>query len=104
MILLKAEGWASKDIARQAACCAASVNAWVKRYEKEGAKGLQTKQGRGRKPVLSEENEAVVRAAVKEERQRLSKAKHIIETELDKQFSLATLTRFLKVLTAVTSE
>lgn len=103
MILLKADGQRSKDIARQAGSCEASVNAWVKRYETEGMEGLQTKPGRGRKPVLAEENEGLVRAAVKAERQRLSLAKHIIETELDKRFSRSTLTRFLKVITAVTN-
>jgi transposase len=104
MILLKAEGWRSRDIERQTGCCEASVNSWIKRYEREGIEGLLSKEGRGRKPLPAEENEAVVRAAIKEERQPLSRAKHIIETEPDKQFSLATLTRFLKVLTAVTNE
>ena len=104
MLLLKAEGQPSKAIARQVGSCEVSVNAWVKRYESEGIAGLQTKPGRGRKPILAEENEAVIRAAVKAERQRLSQAKRIIETELDKHFSLPTLSRFLKVITAVTNE
>jgi transposase len=104
MVLLKAEGYRSKDIAEQTDCCEASVNSWVKRYEQEGIEGLQTKPGRGRKPLLSGKDEVVVRAAIKEERQRLSKAKHIIETALNKQFSLTTMTRFLKLLTAVTNE
>lgn len=104
MILLKVGGQRSKDIAGQVGSCEVSVNSWVKCYKSEGIEGLQTKPGRGRNPVLAEANEAVVRAAVKEERQRLSQAKRIIETELDKQFSLPTLTRFLKLITAVTSE
>ena len=104
MVLLKAEGRRSKDIALQVGCCEVSVNTWVKRYESQGVKGLQTKPGRGRKPILAEEAKAVVREAVKQERQRLSQAKRIMETELDKQFSLPTLTRFLKVITAVTNE
>lgn len=104
MILLKVKGVRSDDIGRQTGYCAASVNTWIKRYKTEGIEGLQTKEGRGRKPVLNQRDEAVVRAAIQEERQRLSQAKHIIETQLDKQFSLTTLTRFLKVLTAVTNE
>lgn len=94
MILLKAEGQRSKDIARQVGSCEVSVNAWVKRYELEGIAGLQTKPGRGRKPLPAKENEAILRAAVKAERQRLSQAKRLSETEPDKQFSLPTLTRF----------
>lgn len=84
MILLKAEGRPSKDIARQVSSCKVRVNAWVKHYEPEGIAGLQTKPGRGRDPILAEANEAVIRAAVQAERQRLSQATRIIETELDK--------------------
>jgi transcriptional regulator GlxA family with amidase domain len=46
----------------------------------------------------------VVKAAVQQERQRLSQAQQIIEANIGKQMSRQTLTRFLKVITAVTKE
>lgn len=103
LVLLKASGQRSKEVAAQVGSCEVSVNSWVNRYLREGISGLQTKEGRGRKPVLVADDEAIVRAAVQQERQRLSQAKTIIEQELDKQFSVAALKRFLKVVTGVTS-
>lgn len=104
MVLLKAAGQRSDLIAGQVESCAVSVNSWVSRYLQQGIAGLQTKAGRGRKPILVAADEAVVRTAIGQERQRLSQAKHLIETELNKQFSLPSLKRFLKVVTAVTNE
>jgi len=40
---------------------------------------------------------------VKQERQRLSQAKEMLEKELDKNFSIKTLKRFLKSITAATN-
>jgi transposase len=81
-----------------------SVNKWLDRYESEGIEGLTTKPGRGRKQVFDQmQDEAVVRAAVQKERQRLAQAKVILEKELNKRFSLKTLKRFLKSLTADTN-
>jgi transposase len=81
-----------------------SVHNWVNRYKKDGIVGLKTKAGQGRKPILEAEHLSIVRAAVQQERQRLSQARQIIENNLDKKMSNETLTRFLKVITAVTSE
>jgi len=44
-----------------------------------------------------------VRAAVVAERQRLSQAKLLLEQQLGKEFSLKTLRRFLKKLSAATN-
>lgn len=66
-----------------------------------GLQGLHTKPGQGRKPILDkEEDGARVKAAVKKERQRLRHAKAGLEGELGKEFSLKTLKRFLKNLSA----
>jgi len=104
MILLKTEGYSSYEIGKIVGSCEASVNSWVRRYEKSGIEGLYTKSGRGRKAILQQGHTAIIRSAVTQERQRLSQAKAIIEKELNKEFSQKTLTRFLKVITAVTSE
>ena len=103
IILLKREGYKSAEIGLIVGCCEMSVNNWVSRFVKEGEKGLETRQGQGRKPVLTQAHTAIVRAAVEQERQRLSQAQQIIEKNTGKTMSRETLTRFLKVITAVTN-
>jgi transposase len=101
LILLKSEGRITKEVGRIIKMNEISVNKWLDRYESEGIEGLMTKPGRGRKKVLDQlQDAAKVRAAVQKERQRLAQAKVILEKELNKQFSLKTLKRFLKSLTA----
>lgn len=105
MVLLKGEGRSADDIASIFDISHQTVNNWVKRYRRSGLEGLQTRPGQGRKPILDIEQDAQkVKQAVQKERQRLSQAKDILEQELDKEFSLLTLKRFLKNLTADGSE
>lgn len=99
MMLLKSEERRSKEVAEILGCCEVSVNNWLKRYEAEGIKGLKTKPGRGRKPILDAEADfEAVRQAVQANRQRLSVAKAELETELGKRFSDRTLERYIKNL------
>ncbi len=101
MILLKSENRTSKEVADIIGTNQISVNGWVNRYEAEGVSGLKTKSGQGRKPVLDDQKDSKkVKAAVKKERQRLKQAKDELEKELGKTFSLRTLHRFLKNLSA----
>jgi transposase len=81
-----------------------TVNNWVASFERHGIEGLKTKAGQGRKPILTDQHESMVRKAVQEERQRLSQAQKIIEENMGRSMSRATLTRFLKVITGVTNE
>jgi transposase len=81
-----------------------SVNNWINRFEQQGVAGLQTKAGRGRKPILTDEDLPVVKAAIEQERQRLTQAQHLLEQQTGKRMSKETLTRFLKLITAVTNE
>lgn len=105
MILLKSQGRSSKEIAGILRTNLLSVNQWVQRYEKQGIAGLQTKGGQGRKPILDKlADEALVKAAVQKERQRLKLAKADLEATLNKEFSVRTLKRFLKKLNADGSE
>ncbi len=104
LVLLKTEKRTSKEVGGIVGLNQVSVNNWLNRYEKEGITGLKTKPGRGRKPIIDPEKDAEkVRKAVQQERQRLSQAKHLLETELGKSFSLKTLKRFLKKTTAATN-
>lgn len=101
IVLLKSQGFSSKQIADIFQITIQPVNKWVKRYQALGISGLQTKPGQGRKPILDkEQDEAKVRAAIKKERQRLKLVKEDLEQDLDKKFSLLTLKRFLKNLSA----
>ena len=52
-----------------------SVNAWVKRYMEEGINGLNTRSGRGRKPIMDSSDEESVRRAIEQDRQCVSKPK-----------------------------
>lgn len=101
IILLKSEGHSSKMIGNWLKITDQTINNWVKRYESMGIKGLETKKGQGRKTILTKEaDEAHIRAIIKGERQRLNFVKEEIEKNCDKKFSLSTLKRFLKNLTA----
>lgn len=104
MVLLNSEGYTAKDIAVILSSNMASVYNWLNRYNTDGIAGLRSKSGQGRKPILEEKHLSMVRAAVEQERQRLSQARQIIEENIGKKMSNETLTRFLKVITAVTSE
>jgi transposase len=105
VVLLKAEGRTSKDIGLIVDLHEVSVNNWLNRYEVQGLAGLFTKEGRGRKPLLDDQQDApIVRATITEERQRLSQAKALLEQRLNKTFSPRTLRRFLKNITAATNE
>jgi len=61
MVLLKSENRTSKEVANILGTNQVSVNAWLTRYEQEGIKGLNTKPGQGRKPILDEEKAYLVR-------------------------------------------
>ena len=105
LVILKSEGRTSIDVGQIIGLHQISVNNWLTRYEKEGILGLKTKPGRGRKSILDKEKDGQkIKDVVKKERQRLKKAKNIIENDLGKSFSLMTLKRFLKNLSANGSE
>ncbi len=101
IVLLKNQGRTSAEIGDIIGTTIQPVNRWVKRFESHGIKGLQNKPGQGRKAILTrDEDEEKVRKAIKKERQRLSLIKEELEQDLEKEFSLLTLKRFLKKLSA----
>src|SRR3954452_11683724 len=103
MVLLKAEGYTSKQVATILDTNEISVHNWLKRYATQGLEGLKTSAGQGRKPILEQAHLSAVRAAVEQERQRLSQAQTILENTIGKKMSQQTLIRFLKSITAVTN-
>lgn len=101
-ILLKAAGRKSKDVAQIVGMCHVSVNSWLKRFKTDGLAGLQTKPGRGRKPLLDKvaDKDAVL-AAVKANRQRIQLAKadwQAARQAGSKPVSESTFRAFLKTL------
>ena len=68
-VLLKSAGFSSKSIGLQTEMSHVSVNFWVKRFLAEGINGLQTRPGRGRKPIMDCTDEEVVRKAEREQSQ-----------------------------------
>ena len=97
MLLLKAEGRKSQDIAGILGCCEETINGWLWRYKANGIKGLKTKAGQGRVSILQISTDAeTVKLSVAEHRQRISQAQSQLETSLGKRFSEKTLRRFLK--------
>jgi transposase len=95
-ILLKQKELTSLTVAQQLGCCEMSVNDWMKRFEQYGIEGLKVAKGRGRPSILKQQDLEAVKAAVKENRQRIGLVKEALEKDLGKEFSQLTLRRFLK--------
>jgi transposase len=104
MILLKADGRTSQDVAKVVGGCEVVVNNWMKRYQEHGIEGLVMRAGRGRRSILQADSDLeVVRLCVQKHRQKVSLAKAELETELGKAFGILTLKRFLKKTVADTN-
>ena len=97
-ILLKAKGLTSKEVGVQTEQTHISVNSWVKRFETEGIKGLETRPGRGRKPIMDNSDEDAVRIAIENDRQSVMKAKEAWQQASGKKASESTFKAFLSAL------
>jgi transposase len=104
MILLKSRGYTSLEIGKSFQCTCHVVDRWVNRYLELGIQGLRTKTGQGRPKILfSETDKTTIENKIENERQRLKHIKEDLENELNKNFSIYTLVRFLKK-TAINGE
>ena len=97
-VFLKAEGLSAVKAGVQTEMSFVSVNAWVKRYKEEGIDGLKTRSERGRKPIMDSSDEEVVRHAIEQDRQCVSKARAAWEQATGKEASDMTFKRFLSAL------
>jgi transposase len=97
-VLLKSDGLPSVKAGEQTEMSLVSVNAWVKRFLSEGITGLQTREGRGRKPIMDCSDEQAVRSAIEQDRQSVSKAKVTWQQATGKEASDLTFKRFLSAL------
>lgn len=99
MILLKSENRSSVEVAGIMGCCEVVVNSWQKRFEQEGVEGLVTRPGRGRPPILSQQNPEHLRKVREEIKQHPNSVKTVVahlEQDLDLAMHPETLKRFLK--------
>lgn len=99
MILLKSEKRSSIEVASVFGICEMVVNNWVSRYLKEGIKGLETRPGRGRPPILSQQNPEHLEKVKDEIEKHPNSVKTVVaalDQELDLQMHPETLKRFLK--------
>jgi transposase len=98
-ILLKSEGRSSEETGRITGMSEVTVNNWLKRFKSEGISGLQTKSGRGRKPIIDEvEDKSAILSAIQNNRQRLMTAKAEWEASSGKSVCRDTFRTFLKRL------
>lgn len=97
-VLLKSAGLTSKQVGLQTEMTNVSVNSWIKRFEAEGIKGLETRPGRGRKAIMDSSDEETVRKAIENDRQSLKKAKEAWQQASGKEASESTFRAFLSAL------
>ena len=97
-VLLKSEGLSAEKAGEQTEMTGVSVRSWVLRFEAEGIKGLGTRPGRGRKPVMDCSDEEIVSRAIEQDRQSVSKAKAAWMAATGKKASDMTFKRFLSAL------
>ena len=74
-ILLTSNDLTSKEVGIQTEMTHISVNSWVKRFECEGFKELDTRPRRGRKPIIDSYDEDAVRRAIENDRQSVKEVK-----------------------------
>ena len=99
MVLLKSEKRTSQEIADFLGCCEVAVNNWLTRYEQEGIEGLKTRKGRGRPPILSQQNPEhlkKVKAEIEKHPNSVKTVVALLEEDLDLAMHPETLKRFLK--------
>ena len=89
----------SVEVGEVLGCCEMVVNNWIARYEKEGIKGLATRAGRGRPPILSQQNPLHLKKVEDEIKNHPNSVKTVVavlEAELNLAMHPETLKRFLK--------
>lgn len=101
MVLLKSKKRSSLEVCQVLGCCEMVVNGWLRRYEEEGIKGLETRAGRGREPKLSTQNPLhlqKVKAEIAKHPQSVKTVVAELEEDLDLQMHPDTLKCFLKTM------
>lgn len=103
-LVLSSGGYQVKELAEIFRVSEICIYSWFKRWEKGGIVGLRDKAGRGRKPILRDEDLSLIKEKVQANAQRLKIAREQLKVELGREFSTKTLKRFLKSLIAATKD
>lgn len=98
IILFKAQGMPSKEIAERLSCSEPKVNRWVRRYLAQGVDGLRNKPGQGAKPIMDSSDEEAVRLAIEKDRLSVMKAKERWQQATGKEACRETFRDFLSAL------
>lgn len=97
-VLLRAGGMTLEAVGGRTEMGLKAVSRWVVRYKAEGIKGLETRPGRGRKPIMDCSDEEAVRRAIEQDRQSVNKAREAWQRASGKEASESTFKRFLSAL------
>ena len=97
-MLLKADGMPASKVGETVDMEQHTVNKWLDRYKTEGIKGLETRPGRGRKPIMDCSDEEAVRLAIEQDRQSVNKAREAWQQATGKEASESTFKRFFAAL------
>ena len=97
-VLLRAGGMTLDAVGGRTEMGLKAVRRWVVGYKAEGVKGLETRPGRGRKPIMDGTDEDAVRLAVGRDRQSVDKAREAWQKASGKRASESTFKRFLAAL------
>ncbi len=87
IVLFKAQGMPSKEIAERLSCSEHKVNRWVRRYLAQGAK-----------PIMDSSDEEAVRLAIEKDRLSVMKAKERWQQATGKEACRDTFRAFLSAL------
>ena len=98
IILFKAQGMPSKEVAERLSCSEPKVNRWVRRYLAHGIDGLRNKPGQGAKPIMDSSDEEAVRQAIEKDRLSVMKAKERWQQATGKEACRDTFRAFLSAL------
>lgn len=97
-LILSSEGYQVRDLAQVLGVSSNTIYDWLNRWEKKGIVGLRDLPGKGRKPILSLADFALVKQRVQENAQQLRLARLKLKTDLERDFSEKTLRRYIKNL------
>ena len=97
-LLLKASGPSATEVGERTGMEQHTVRNWLKRYKEEGINGLETRPGRGHKPIMDCSDEESVRRAMEQDRQSVNKAREAWQQASGKEAGESTFKRFLSAL------
>lgn len=97
-INLLESGWSIPQLVKIFGVSRKTIYNWLTKWEREGLPGLYNQKGRGRKPLLNQEQEAQVKEWVKQEPKNLKKVVNRVQKEWSIKLHKETIKRIIKKL------